>query len=171
MGQLNAHPLNGPAAVCPAGSPRRRRRACWRPALNAIRNLENQASSGRSSPFPSCRRSGRINNDCRAGATPRDGAPKKRGDRSIPYRNSNHRKAIYGFPAHWRADLPYRLRTMIHRHDLDLAGRKGLDRMIGAMTAPIASASISNAAPALVANMLPPSARERFWVASHVNTT
>ena len=30
-----------------------------------------------------CRRSGRINNDCRAGATPRDGAPKKRGDRSI----------------------------------------------------------------------------------------
>jgi hypothetical protein len=67
--------------------------------LNATGNLENQASSGRSSPFPSCRRSGRINNDCRAGATPRDGAPKKRGDRSIRDRNSNHRKAIYGFPA------------------------------------------------------------------------
>jgi hypothetical protein len=82
MGQLNAHPSNEPATVCPAVSPRRRR-ACWRPALNATGNLENQASSGRFSPFPSCRRSGRINNDCRAGATPRDGAPKKRGDRSI----------------------------------------------------------------------------------------
>ena len=30
MGQLNAHPSNEPATVCPAVSPRRRR-ACWRP--------------------------------------------------------------------------------------------------------------------------------------------
>ncbi|MFZ3324520.1 MAG: hypothetical protein WA231_00895 [Methylocella sp.] len=29
--------------------------------MNATGNLENQASSGRSSPFPSFRRSGRIN--------------------------------------------------------------------------------------------------------------
>ena len=69
MGQLNAHPSNEPATVCPAVSPRRRR-ACWRPALNATGNLENQASSGRSSPFPSCRRSGRINNDCAHDAGP-----------------------------------------------------------------------------------------------------
>jgi hypothetical protein len=76
MGQLNAHPPNGPATVCPSVSPRRR--ACWRPTLNATAISRIRPRLGDPRLFHHANEAGEKIMASR-GATPTDGAAPKSG--------------------------------------------------------------------------------------------